>query len=132
MSSKNNLSNFCCDPKNDSLHNYAVCYRTGSTVDHDLYDWRSSHILQPFFPLAKYPLYSGATRPQITLLCSEVTRPQITLLCSGSACPHITWMLSVGNRGKEIWTPEQPPILASLYVSSRIQTLNFLKALARQ
>ena len=192
MSSKNNLSNFCCDPKNDSLHNYAVCYRTGSTVDHDLYDWRSSHILQPFLPLAKYPLYSGATRPQITLLCSratrpqitplcsgatrpqitplcsgatrpqitllcsgatrpqitllcsevtrpqitllcsEVTRPQITLLCSGSACPHITWMLSVGNRGKEIWTPEQPPILASLYVSSRIQTLNFLKALARQ
>ena len=44
MSSKNNLSNFCCDPKNDSLDNYAVCYTTGSTVDHDLYAWRSSHI----------------------------------------------------------------------------------------
>ena len=80
MSSKNNLSNFCCDPKNDSLHNYAVCYRTGSTVDHGLYDWRSSHILQPFFPLAKYPLYSGATRPQITLLCSGATRPQIAIM----------------------------------------------------
>ena len=34
MSSKNNLFNFCCDPKNDSLHNYAVFYTTGSTVDH--------------------------------------------------------------------------------------------------
>ena len=93
MSSKNNLSSFSCDPKNDSLHNYAVCYTNGSTVDHDLYAWRSSH-----FPLAKYPLYSGATRPQITVLCSGATRPQITLLCSGATRPQITLLCSGATR----------------------------------
>ena len=37
LSLKNNLSNLCCDPKDDSLHNYAVCYTVGLTVDHDIY-----------------------------------------------------------------------------------------------
>ena len=37
LSLKNNLSNLCCDPKDDSLHNYAVCYTVGLTVDYDFY-----------------------------------------------------------------------------------------------
>ena len=42
LSFKNNLSNLCCDPKNDYLHNYTVCYRVSliMTVDHDFYACR--------------------------------------------------------------------------------------------
>ena len=40
---KNNLFNLCCDPKDDSLHNYTVCYTVGLTVDHDFNAWMSSH-----------------------------------------------------------------------------------------